>query len=161
MAPIDSRLQKLLDEHGVDYEIIHHREDFRARTTAEDTHTPPEEFAKTVLLRVDDGYALAVLPATHYVAPSHLARSIGAREVRLASELEMQERMPDCEVGSAPPFGVLYDLPVYASPLLAEDERITFNAGTHRDAVRMAWADYARLAKPEIVHVSRHEEARL
>jgi Ala-tRNA(Pro) deacylase len=56
---------------------------------------------------------------------------------------------------------VLYDLPVYASPVLAEDERITFNAGTHRDAVRMAWADYARLAKPEIVHLSRHEAARL
>ena len=38
--PPNARLQKLLDESGVDYEIIHHREDFHARTTAADTHTP-------------------------------------------------------------------------------------------------------------------------
>jgi Ala-tRNA(Pro) deacylase len=160
MAPIDTRLEKLLAEHDVDYEAIHHREDFRARTAAEDTHTPPQEFAKTVLVRVDDGYALAVLPATHYVAPSRLAKAIGASEVTLASESEMQEQMTGCEVGAAPPFGSFYGLPVYASPLLAADERITFNAGTHRDAIRIAWADYERLAKPEIVHLSRHEEDR-
>ena len=158
MAPIDSRLQKLLDEGGVEYEILHHREDFRARRTAADTHTPPQEFAKTVVVHVDDGYALAVIPATHFVAPARLARAIGADEVRLASESEMQKLMPNSELGAAPPFGMLHGLPTYASPLLAEDERITFNGGTHRDAVRMAWADYARLAKPEVVHLSHHEE---
>lgn len=158
---IDPRLQKLLDEGGVDYEVIHHREDFRARTTARDTHTPPEEFAKTVVLWIDDHYALAIVPATHNVAASRLARSIGASEVRLASESEMRDVMPDSEVGAAPPFGALYDLPVYASPLLAQDERITFNAGTHRDAVRMSWTDYQRLAEPEIVHLSHHEDDRL
>jgi Ala-tRNA(Pro) deacylase len=161
MAPIDPRLQKLLDEGGVEYEIVHHREDFRARRTAADTHTSPEEFAKTVVVHVDDGYALAVLPATHFVAPARLARAIGADDVRLASESEMQELMPDFQLGAAPPFGVFHGLPVYASPLLAEDERITFNGGTHRDAVRMAWADYARLAKPEVVHLSHHEEERV
>jgi len=160
MPPIDPRLQKLLDEAGVEYEIIHHRQDFRARATARDTRTPPQEFAKTVVLRIDGGYGLAVLPATHDVAPSCIARELGADEVELASEAQMRELMPECEVGAAPPFGTFYGLPLYASPLLARDERITFNAGTHRDAVRMAWADYQRLAKPRIVHLSHHEEGR-
>jgi Ala-tRNA(Pro) deacylase len=158
MACIDSRLQRLLDEQGVEYEVIQHREDFQAQTAAEDTDTPPAEFAKTIVVRVDDGYALVVLPATHYVSPSLLARSIGASQVDLASETEMQDLMAGCEVGAAHPFGALYGLPVYASPLLAGRERITFNAGTHRDAIRMAWADYERLAKPRIVHLSRHEQ---
>ena len=159
--PLNARLQKLLDASGVDYEIIHHRQDFRARTTAADTNTPPEEFAKTVVLWIDGGYALAVLPATHYVAPSRLARAIGADHVSLASEFEMKDLLPDCEVGAAPPFGKLFELPTYASALLAEDEHITFNAGTHRDAVRMAWADYKRLAQPRIEPLSHHEEERL
>ena len=159
--PLNARLQKLLDGSGVDYEIVHHREDFRACITAADTNTPPGEFAKTVVLWIDDGYALAVLPATHYVAPSRLARAIGADHVRLASEFEMKEFLPDCEVGATPPFGKLFELPTYASALLAEDEQITFNAGTHRDAVRMAWADYKRLAQPRIEHLSHHEEKRL
>jgi Ala-tRNA(Pro) deacylase len=158
--PIDARLQKLLDVSSIDYQIIHHREDFQARATAADTKTPPEEFAKTVVLWIDDGYALAVLPATHYVAPSELARALGADDVRLASESELKDLLPDCEVGAAPPFGGLFELPTYASARLSEDEQITFNAGTHRDAVRMAWADYERLAKPQIEHFSRHEEER-
>jgi Ala-tRNA(Pro) deacylase len=152
------RLQKLLDASGVDYEVLHHREDFRARSTAADTHTPPIEFAKTVVLWVDGSYALAVLPATHFVSEHKLAKSLGADEVRLASEFEMQDLLPDCEVGAAPPIGLLFGLPTYASPVLARDEHITFNAGTHRDALRMTWADYERLAKPTLVSLSRHEE---
>ena len=79
------------------------------------------------------------------MAPSRLARSLAADEVRLASEFEIADLCPDCEVGAAPPFGVLFDLPTYASPALARDEKITFNAGTHRDAVRISWADFERL----------------
>jgi hypothetical protein len=49
-----------------------------------------------------------------------------------------------------PPFGVLYGLPVYVDELLARDKEVVFNAGTHRDAVRMAYEDFVRLAKPKI-----------
>ena len=37
MTHIAQRLQRLLDESGAEYEIIHHRDDFRATTTAADT----------------------------------------------------------------------------------------------------------------------------
>ena len=158
MSPIQPSLQKLLDDADVEYEILHHKEDFRALATARDTHTPPAEFAKTVVLWIDGGYALAVLPADHSVALHRLERSLDADEVRLATETEMRELMPDCEVGAAPPFGALHGLPTYGCPNLERDERITFNAGTHRDAVRMSWADYVRLAEPAMVPMSRHEE---
>jgi len=156
--PIDPRLQQLLDDNEIEYELIHHREDFYASRTAADTHTSPREFAKAVVVHVDGGYAIALLPATHYLAPVRLARSIGAGEVRLASEAEMKDRMPLFEIGAAPPFPSLCGLRVYASPLLAQQEHITFNAGTHRDALRMTWADYDRLVKPEVVHLSHHED---
>jgi Ala-tRNA(Pro) deacylase len=156
--PIDPRLQELLDEQEIEYEWIHHREDFFARRTASDTHTPPAEFAKAVVVHIDGGYAMALLPSTHYLAPARLARSIGAGVVRLASEPEMRRLLPGFEVGAAPPLPSLTGLRVYASPLLANEPQITFNAGTHRDALRMTWADYERLAKPEVVHLSHHED---
>jgi Ala-tRNA(Pro) deacylase len=153
-------LQKRLDEKGIAYEILHHPTDYRARATAADTHTPPVEFAKAVFLWIDGGYAVAALPATHFVAPSRMARAIGADEVRLASEFEMADLCPDCAVGAAPPVGALFGLKTYASPVLARDERITFNAGTHEDAVRLAWSDFERLASPEVVPLGRHEDER-
>lgn len=155
---IDAGLQRLLDEEGVGYEIIHHVIDRRALRTAHDTRTPPKEFAKVVVVHVDDHFALAVLPATHYLAPSRLARSIGATSVRLASDSELRRALPDYEPGTAPPFAPLCGLPVYVSPTLAAGKYLTFNAGTHCDALRMVFEDYARLAKPEVVHLSHHEE---
>jgi Ala-tRNA(Pro) deacylase len=154
MAP---RLQEFLDEHGVEYEAIHHRLDYRACKTAQDTHTPPGEFAKTVFVRVDGRIVMAVLPASKTVALGKLRRGLGARDVQLAREWEFSELCPDCEPGAAPPFGNLYDLPVYVSPALTRDDEITFNAGSHEDAVRMAYGDFERLVKPRVLPLSRHD----
>jgi len=158
MSEIVKRLHELLDRGGVSYEILHHHADFRAKTTAADTHTPPREFAKTVFLWIDGQYALAVLPASHFLSEAKLARNLDAKEVRLATEFEMADLCPDCEVGAAPPFGNLYNLPVYVSPIIARDEKITFNAGTHEDAVRMTYAGYERLVQPRVVSMTRHEQ---
>jgi Ala-tRNA(Pro) deacylase len=158
MPPVDERLQKLLDDNEVEYEVIHHTVDTRAHATATHTHTEDRDFAKTVVVWVDGARAFAVVPASHHVAPSRLARSLGADEVRLATEAEMAESILGCDLGAEPPFGNLFGVPTYASPVLARDDRITFNGGTHRDAVRMRWADYERLAKPRVVPLSRHEE---
>jgi Ala-tRNA(Pro) deacylase len=151
------RLQDYLDSAGVFYHTIHHRSDYRARTAAVDTQTPLKEFAKTVFLWIDGAPAMAVLPASKDLAPSRLCKTLGAAEVTLAHEAETLELCPDCEIGAAPPFGNLYDLPVYVSTSLAEDEEITFNGGTHDHAVRMAFADFERLVKPTIVALAKHD----
>ena len=159
MSEIAKRLKQFLEANGVRYETLHHPKDFTARDAAVDTGTPAAEFAKTVFVCVDGDYAMAVLPADHFVSERALEQSLDADHVRLASESQFEELCPDCELGAAPPFGNLYDLPVYVSPALARDERITFNAGTHEDAIRMAYADFERLVKPRVVHMGRHEGA--
>ena len=58
-----------------------------------------------------------------------------------------------------PPFGNLYDMPVYADPRLAENEEITFSAGTHRELVRMNWYDMVRLVNPLIAQLTHARPA--
>lgn len=154
MPTISKQLQQFLSEHGVPYETIHHRRDYTAQETAADTHTPGKEFAKTVMLWVDGNYAMAVLPAHHMVDFEKLRQAIGAKEVKLASEDEIRELCPDCEAGAVPPFGNLYGLPVYLSQAMTTDERITFNAGTHEDVVRMRYEDFVKLVQPKILDFS-------
>ena len=154
MATASSRLMDLLDKNQVPYRQIHHSPDFTSQETAAHTKTRGREFAKTVVLRIDDGFGLAVLPAPHRIDFESLRRWLNAREIRLATENEMEQLFPDCEVGAEPPIGTLYELPVYVSPLLARDEEITFNAGSHEEAIRMKYDDFARLAKPSIIHLS-------
>lgn len=158
MVTVSSKLTAFLDEHGADYEVIHHRRDFTAQHTAADTHTPGQEFAKTVVVLVGDNFAIAVLPAHHRVDLEELRDALGKREVRLASEAEIGRLCPDCEVGAEPPFGNLYYMPVYLSRAMVGNEHITFNAGSHEDAIRMRFADFERLVQPRVLDFSRPAE---
>ena len=149
-----SKFRSFLDQHHVKYEAIAHAPDFTAQETAAHTHTPGREFAKTVILETDEGHAMAVLPAHHRVDLAKVREALASRKVRLASEPEMARLCPDCETGAVPPFGNLYGLPVWVSPILAHDEWITFNAGTHQDALRMKFADFEKLVAPRVTDLS-------
>jgi Ala-tRNA(Pro) deacylase len=98
---------------------------------------------------VDDDLAMAVLPANRHLSLGRLQNITGAKTVRLASESEFRTAFPDCETGAMPPFGNLYSVPVYVD-LSVRHEEMIFNAGTHRELVRMAYADFARLVKPVV-----------
>jgi len=65
--------------------------------------------------------------------------------LRLAHEVELSRMYPGCELGAMPPFGPMYNQRVFADHSLAADEQITFNAGTHTDAIQMKWADFVNL----------------
>ena len=113
-----------------------------------------------MVVDVDGQPALAVLPATHSVAPSKPERSLNADGGRLAEDWEIEPLFPGVELGAAPPFGSPFDMPVYIGPKLAREVDIPFDAGTHRDAVRMRYADYERLERPRVAAMARHEEER-
>jgi Ala-tRNA(Pro) deacylase len=56
-----------------------------------------------------------------------------------------------------PPFGNLWDMQVFVDERLAEDEEIAFNAGSHSELVRLAYADFERLVEPQVVHLTTRE----
>ena len=72
----------------------------------------------------------------------------------VTAEHETGGLFPDCELGAEPPFGNLYDLPVYLSQAMVDDERITFSAGTHEHVIRMGFADFEMLVQPEVLDFS-------
>ena len=145
------KLRDYLDQHDIQYVTISHSPAYTAQRIAELTRIPGKELAKTVIVKVDDKFAMAVLPASRRVNLQHLQEAIGADEVTLSSETEFNELFPDCEVGAMPPFGNLYDMGVYVAEQLTEDEEIAFNAGSHSELVKMSYNDYANLVTPQVV----------
>jgi Ala-tRNA(Pro) deacylase len=55
-----------------------------------------------------------------------------------------------------PPFGNLYGMRIFVDEALGRAEQITFNAGTHRELIRMAWTDFLRLVQPVPVRCTPH-----
>ena len=148
------KLKDYLDDHHVKYITITHSPAYTAQTVAQSAHIPGKEMAKTVIVKLDDGYAMAVLPASHKVDLDYLKRGVHATDVALATESEFEGLFPDCELGAMPPFGNLYDMDVYVAEELTEDEEIAFNAGSHTELVKMSFKDYADLVTPTVIHIT-------
>lgn len=132
-----------LAAHGVDYELTEHPATVTARETARVEGLDPHRFAKTVAVQSDDGRrALMVVEATEQLDIGLARRVLGAQEVRLLSEAELEALAPHFAVGTLPPIGELVGLPVYADFTIREDPEITFHAGSHRVTAtveRAAW----------------------
>jgi len=100
---------------------------------------------------MDGKLAMAVLPASFHVDLVLLRKATNAKTVALASEEEFRDRFPECETGAMPPFGNLFGLEVFADDSLEKDKEIAFNAGTHRELIRMAWEQFKGLVQPRII----------
>ena len=154
-----SKLRDFLDRNQVKYLVISHSVAYTAQGIAALTHIKGKELAKTVMVMVDGKLAMAVVPASFRVDLHRLKKYLKADSVELATEQEFRDRFPDCETGSMPPFGNLYGMDVFADPTLAEDHEIAFNAGTHRELVRMNYDDFVRLAKPVVTALAARHAA--
>jgi Ala-tRNA(Pro) deacylase len=156
---VNERLLRLLVSSRIEYELLPHREAFTAQDVAQTSHVAGRRLAKVVVARAMGGrYLMAVLPASYHLELGKLERLSRLEGLALASEHEIQPLFPDCEVGAMPPFGHLYNLPLYVDACLMEGENIVFQAGNHHEAIRMSLADYDRLARPfaaiECLHAS-------
>jgi Ala-tRNA(Pro) deacylase len=146
-----SKLRDFLDSHQIKYLVISHSVAYTAQGIAALAHIPGKELAKTVMVMIDGKLAMAVVPASFKVDLFKLKRYLGAETVELATEMDFRDRFPDCETGSMPPFGNLYGMDVFVDERLAEDKEIAFNAGSHRELVRLSYADYRGLVNPAVL----------
>jgi Ala-tRNA(Pro) deacylase len=145
------KLIEFLDSQKVKYTMIRHSKAYTAQEIAASAHIPGKELAKTVIVKIDGKFAMAVLPASYSANFDLLKRTVGADNIKLATESEFKDIFPDSDIGAMPPFGNLYGLDVYVAEKLAEDDEIAFNACSHTELIKMAFQDYVKLVKPKVI----------
>ncbi len=151
-----TKLENFLKDNDVSFNKIVHHKTFTAQRTAADTHISGKEIAKTVMMMIDDRIGMVVLPGDMQIDFELLKHAIGAKSIRLATELEFKDIFPNCEVGAMPPFGNLYNIPVYVAEALTQDIFIAFNALTHSLLIQMKYKDYQRLVNPLVLKIAYH-----
>lgn len=146
-----AKLRNLLDQEHIRYITIQHSPAYTAQEIAASAHIPGKELAKTVIAKINEKLTMLVLPASSKVHLKHLSELLGTKNVELVPESEFENAFPECELGAMPPFGNLYDMDTYVDKSLEEDEEIAFNAGNHSELIKLAYKDYVRLVKPEVI----------
>lgn len=150
------KVQEYLRGLHVPFEVLNHPATYDSQHMAHELHISGHDVAKTVLVRSDDHahYAVAVLPASRRLDLDKAAKALGAGHAELATEVELKQLCPDCEVGALPPFGSRYGMATIADRSLADHEEIVFEADNHEESVRMDYLDFSQLEHPIVASIT-------
>jgi Ala-tRNA(Pro) deacylase len=150
-------LQQYLEDQGVEYEVLVHSHTVSASRTAQKSHVPGDQVAKAVVLKSDEGFLVAVLPASRHVDLGQL-RGWLDRPVGLATESEASALFPDCALGAVPPLGAAYGVEAILDDDLAAQPEVYFEGGDHASLIHVTAAQFRDLmAGARRGQFSRHD----
>jgi Ala-tRNA(Pro) deacylase len=135
--------REVLGCQGISYEVVAHRHTGDSLHTAEAAHVSGESVAKAVVLEDEQGYIVAVLPATYKLKIGELHAFTGRRHLRLVSEEALAGLFKDCEIGAVPALAAAYGLEAVWDESLALSSTLYFEGGDHQSLVRVSGADFA------------------
>lgn len=149
-------LCSLLDQKQVPYRLVHHAVTLTSEESARARNEALHVGAKALLLKIDTGFKLVVIPAHRKLDSAGLKRALKAASLRFATPEELHEQT-GLVPGSVPPFGQpILHLDLIADALVGlEENRVAFNAGSLTDSIIMARTDWVALARPQFLSVSK------
>jgi Ala-tRNA(Pro) deacylase len=143
------RIKALLATHHIEHQVLHHAPVYTSQEAAAVRGTSLASGAKALICKVDEGFAMLVVPADRKLASSNVRKQLQARSLRFASQEEVLAQT-GLTPGSIPPFGSLFGLKTYCDQRLPEAGTINFNAGDHAVSISMACADYLAVEQPTL-----------
>ncbi len=155
---VTGKIKKYLDDQGLAYEIVTHRQVYTSGDEARAVGTVASHVAKTLVVKLrDGGDVLAVLPASEKADMHKLRDILNDNHARLATEPELGKEFQDVELGAVPPLGELFDSQVLLDTRLENADEIIFAGGSHSDSIKMSGEDFLKLVHPQIVDIVRVE----
>ncbi len=148
------KLESYLREQGVEFQQDSHSKTYTAQALAHAEHVTGYMVAKPVIVKTSSGFTMCVVPAPKQLDLERVAEVLNASNIRLATEQEMADLFPDCEVGAEPPVGKLYGLQTLMDAQLEEDEYLFMQAGSHTQAIKVKREDWQRLCNPQVANIT-------
>jgi len=148
-------LTEALDKADVKYELLPHAHTESALAEAQALGVAAEDVAKTLVIRLPEGYLRVVLPASARLDVRKV-REIhggGRHKVHLATEEDLRRDYAEFDLGAVPPIGGRSD-PVIVDPKVAERTSVVIEAGTHDESLRLAAADLLHVTGAAVTDIS-------
>jgi Ala-tRNA(Pro) deacylase len=142
---IAATLEKYLDGKGVDYEVLTHRHTEDSLHTAEAAHVTGDKLAKAIVLKDEDGYLVAVIPATFKLKMGLVHQFTGRNHLAVAEEHALERLFKDCEFGAVPAVAAAYGLEAVWDETLAYAETVYFEGGDHASLFKISGSDFKKL----------------
>jgi len=137
-------IERYLIKCGIRYGVFSHPPTQFSIATARSVGISARRLAKSVVLCDEQGYLIAVAPASHRLRLESLRTQL-KRPLELATESELLPLFDDCALGAVPPLGQAYGLEVIVDYSLIGLPEIYFEGGDHQRLIRVDGADFQSL----------------
>lgn len=145
---------RLLDEAHIAYEKFEHEPVHTSEEAAAVRGVSMSQASKALLFKTKEGnFVLVVLPGDKRADSRKLKDLLQTKSIRFATPEEVVEQM-GCKIGSCYPLGIIAGLRTLVDKSLGENESIFFNPGRHDVSIKMPYADYVRIARPDMVTIT-------
>lgn len=139
-------VKEYLDQLAVPYDVILHSRSQTNCESARYSKVAAECVAKPVVLEDDDGYVMAVIPASDRVRLPVLSRLL-QRPLHFAKEVELGALFQDCHLGALPPIGHVYGIETVCDVDLSRKSDVYFEAGDHEELIHVKGKDFPTLMR--------------
>ena len=147
------KLKKLFDDNQIKYKLLVHGGDAKtSEEVAKLRGTPLETGAKSMIIKIDDGFIDVGIPADKKFSSRPAKKFLKTDCLRFGTKEELFS-LTHCIQGSVPPFGSLFGLKTYVDENLINNKNydfISFNAGLRTKSFQIKKDDYLSLEKPII-----------
>jgi len=116
-----------------------------------------QQGAKAIIIRAkipNEGkkFVMLIVPGDKKFDSARVKQLLRSKDIRFATEEEVEEITKGVKPGGVPPFGNLFGLEVISDASLYQNEKIIFSAG-RTSSIGMKSADYKKLVQPTIADI--------
>lgn len=147
---LPAKVIEYLKKAGVNHNLLDHRTVYTAYDAAATMGKKLSEIAKSLLIKADRDYYLAILPADQNLDFEKIKKHIGkitdkeVKVVKIPGEKIMQETFK-LKNDALSAFGTLHKLPVIMDQQLAKAKKAIFSSGSFNHSVEMGVKDFVKL----------------
>jgi len=153
MPLTSSDLEAFLKNVGVEYKIFFHGETYSAEKASRELGVSLEDIAKTLVFINEKGEPLLVImPGGYKVNQDKLAKILGFKKLRLATQEEVLKHT-GYEAGGVPPVGHLKPIPSIVEESLLSKERVHAGGGAINATLEISPKDIVRILNAKVMSV--------
>ena len=151
------KLKSFFDTNNISYKLLTHPPAKTSEEVAKLRGTPLETGAKSMIIKIDEGFIEIVIPANKKFLSKPAKKYFNTNCLRFAYQNEL-DNLTHCLQGAVPPFGSLFGLKTYVDKSLFDNENydyISFNGGLRGKSFQIKKEDYKKIENPILIEICK------
>ena len=148
--PIPQKITKYLEAKKLKYKTIKHKTVYTAFDKAATLKVPEKIVGKTLVIRLDRGFAFVLIPANKNLDKNKLKKNCKAKTINFVKEAWMKKKLKGVKIGAVPPFGAIFKLPIFVDSNFLKNPEIIINSGDYNWSIKTTPANFKK-ATPDLI----------